>query len=130
MARGGSSSSSNPKISALIVEDHRPTSMLHEAILKRNNMETKVVNNGKHAVELHSKGERFDVIFMDYNMPEMNGAQATKKLREMGVRSMIVGVTSCTDFERVEFMAAGLDKCFKKGLTRAMVEEVLQKLKE
>lgn len=55
--------------------------------------------------------------------------QATKGLREMGVRSMIVGITSCDlDYEVKPFMEAGLDECLEKPLNRAKVESVLEKL--
>ncbi|KAI4332302.1 hypothetical protein L6164_017224 [Bauhinia variegata] len=96
-----------PKISALVVEDDNITRLMHRKILERLNMEAKAVANGKAAVDLYHAGSYFDVIFMDKEMPIMDGAQATQELRAMGVKSMIVGVTSLADVsERNKFMAS------------------------
>lgn len=43
--------------------------------------------------------------------------QATKKLRSIGIRSKIVGVSSCTETEKQEFMKAGIDDYQVKPLT-------------
>ena len=49
----------------------------------------------------------------------------------MGVKSMIVGITTCADgAEREEFLAAVLNQCFEKPLSRGMVEVVLQELRK
>lgn len=47
----------------------------------------------------------------------------------MGVDSVIVGITSCDlDSEVKPFMEAGLNECFVKPLTRAMVKAAIEKL--
>ncbi|KAI4332296.1 hypothetical protein L6164_017218 [Bauhinia variegata] len=140
----GSSSSKSPekidegkvnmerKISALVVEDDNLTRLMHRLFLERLNVEATAVANGKAAVDLYHAGSYFDVIFMDNKMPIMDGAQATKELRAMGVKSMIVGVTSHSDdvSERNKFMASGLDQCFLKPLTRGLFEAILQQVKK
>lgn len=56
--------------------------------------------------------------------------QATKELRNMGVSSMIVGVTSHSmDTEKGTFMAAGLDDCYGKPLSIQILKNILQKMK-
>ncbi|KAI4332300.1 hypothetical protein L6164_017222 [Bauhinia variegata] len=121
---------SKPRISALIVDDDAGTRLTHKRILENYNMEAKTVANGKEAVDLYQAGAYFDVILMDQEMPIMDGAGATKELRAMCVKSMIVAVTSLADIsERYKFMASGLDHCFEKPLTGEMVEFMLQELK-
>ncbi|KAI4332297.1 hypothetical protein L6164_017219 [Bauhinia variegata] len=118
-----------PKISALVVEDNNLTRLLHKLMLERLNVEVKTVANGKAAVDLYHAGSCFDVIFMDSEMPIMDGARATKELRAMGVKSMIVGVADDVS-ERNKFMASGLDQCFLKPLSRGLFEAILQKVKK
>ncbi|KAI4332303.1 hypothetical protein L6164_017225 [Bauhinia variegata] len=119
------------KISALVVDDDTCTRLIHKRMLEKFNMEVKAVANGKAAVDLYQAGAYFDVIFMDHEMPVMDGAEATKELRGMGVKSLIVGVTSLAGVsERNRFMDSGLDQCFEKPLTHEMVEVMLRKLKK
>ncbi|KAI3844610.1 hypothetical protein MKW92_005333 [Papaver armeniacum] len=75
------------------------------------------------AVRLHEEGKRFDVMLMDYEMPEMNGAQATSRIREMGVQSVILGVSGIDD-ETVQasFVQSGLTEFFSKPLRRHIVD--------
>ncbi|XP_027351024.1 two-component response regulator 24-like [Abrus precatorius] len=127
----GSSNSSSSKISALIVDDDAVTGKIHKTLLESLfKIETKTVKDGKEAVNLCRSGAKFDIIFMDKEMPIMDGVEATKQLRAMGVKSMIVGITSRADGkETQEFLAAGLNHCLEKPLKRAMVEVVLRELK-
>ncbi|KAK7337979.1 hypothetical protein VNO77_18573 [Canavalia gladiata] len=131
-AGGSSSKFKSRKISALIVDDDGTLRLIHKTLLEGLfNMDTKLVKNGKEAVDLFRSGANFDVIFMDKEMPIMDGAEATKKLRAMGVKSVIVGITArAGGKEREELLAAGVNHCFEKPLTRAMVELVLQSLKK
>ncbi|KAI4332301.1 hypothetical protein L6164_017223 [Bauhinia variegata] len=118
-----------PKISALVVEDDNLNRLLHKLMLERLNVEVTAVANGKAAVDLYHAGSYYDVIFMDSKMPIMDGAQATKELRAMGVKSMIVGVADDVS-ERNKFMASCLEQCFLKPLSRGLFEAILQKVKK
>lgn len=70
-------SSSMKSLSALIVDDDPVVRMLHIANLKKYGCETRAVENGKLAVDLIRSGEEFDVIFMDFNMPVLNGIEVS-----------------------------------------------------
>lgn len=55
--------------------------------------------------------------------------QATKEIREMGIESLIVGVTSVSTGSQLEaFKAAGLNICFEKPLTVDKIKSVISKL--
>ncbi|TKY61323.1 Two-component response regulator ARR22 [Spatholobus suberectus] len=116
------------KISALIVDDDAIIRKIHKTMLERLfNIEAEMVKDGKEAVDLYRSGANFDIIFMDKEMPIMDGPEATKQLRAMGVKSMIVGITTrAAGKDREEFLAAGSNRCFEKPLDRAKVEVVLQ----
>ncbi|KAI3423373.1 Response regulatory domain-containing protein [Psidium guajava] len=131
----GASSAAVPtkkKLSVLIVDDDSTIRSIHTILVNRVGMEVepKVAENGQVAVDLFRSGESFDLVLMDWEMPVMNGIEATKELRKMGVGSMIVGVTSHSmDTEKETFMAAGLDDCYGKPLSIKILRNILQKMK-
>ncbi|KAJ9185755.1 hypothetical protein P3X46_005349 [Hevea brasiliensis] len=107
----------NP-FSVLVVDDDNVVRTIHKMMLEVKGMEVQLATNGKEAVDLHRVGACFNLILMDKDMPVMNGYQATKELRDMGVNCPIIGVTSSTEeAELEEFMEAGLDDCICKPLT-------------
>uniref|UniRef100_A0A6N2KL63 Response regulatory domain-containing protein n=1 Tax=Salix viminalis TaxID=40686 RepID=A0A6N2KL63_SALVM len=115
--------------SVLIVDDDRivrETNRRFTALAgtqKQLRMEFQEAKNGKEAVYLHLAGASFDLILMDFQMPIMNGIQATQLLRQMGVKSRIVGVTSESDQQA--FFDAGLNNCIQKPLNPAKIAEFL-----
>ena len=69
-------SSSETKISALLVDDDTVIRLIHKAMLEGLfNMETKMVKDGKEAVDLCHSGANCDIIFMDREMPIIDGAR-------------------------------------------------------
>ncbi|XP_038682050.1 two-component response regulator 24-like [Tripterygium wilfordii] len=122
-------SKSAAKITALVVDDDRTNRIMHQMLLKKLGIDNQVVVNGKEAVDAHSSGQSFDLILMDMDMPVMNGIEATRKLRSMGIRSVIAGVSShSVEGEVGEFIEAGLDDYQQKPLTTAKLLSILHKL--
>ncbi|KAJ4728382.1 two-component response regulator ARR22-like [Melia azedarach] len=125
----GVGSATATKIRALVVDDNKVNQTIHHRLLQSLGIENQVVVNGKEAVDVHSSGKYFDLILMDMDMPVMNGIEATKKLRAMGIRSTIAGVsTHSQDKEKKEFMEAGLDDYQEKPLTTAKLVSILHKI--
>ncbi|KAF6144690.1 hypothetical protein GIB67_006182 [Kingdonia uniflora] len=124
--------SSNRKLRVLIVDDCATIRLFNKMIVETTRrVVTQVVEDGKEAVDICKGGAVFDLILMDRNMPIMNGIQATKELREMGVTSMIVGVTDAnTTSEKQEFMDAGLDDFYSKPLKLAAVQAFIQRIEK
>ncbi|XP_061341459.1 two-component response regulator 24-like [Gastrolobium bilobum] len=118
------------QLTALVVDDNILNRKIHQKLLNSVGAKTQGVENGKEAVDIHFiNGQRFDLIFMDMDMPIMNGIEATKKLRSMGIRSMIIGVSSrSTEAEIRTFMEAGLDDYQEKPLTIAKLSSILDKI--
>ncbi|CAL9219535.1 unnamed protein product [Arabidopsis halleri] len=118
------------KLNVLIVDDDPLNRRLHEMIIKTIGGISQTAKNGEEAVILHRGGASFDLILMDKEMPERDGVSTTKKLREMKVTSMIVGVTSLADQEeeRKAFMEAGLNHCLEKPLTKAKILPLINHL--
>ncbi|KAJ0249748.1 Two-component response regulator ARR22 [Hirschfeldia incana] len=121
------------KLNVLIVDDDTVTRKLHEGIIKSFGGISQTAKNGEEAVNIHRNGASFDLILMDKEMPQRDdGVLATKKLREMKVTSMIVGVTSLADNEeeRKAFMEAGLNHCLAKPLNKAKIEPIINNLRD
>jgi len=91
----------------------------------------RMVSNGKEAFDVLEK-EKIDVIFMDIEMPVMNGIEATKKLKSDSKYSSIpvVAITAhnLEDFAS-EFGDAGFDTILEKPYSEETVLEVLKNLK-
>ncbi len=103
----------------LVVEDHLVNQQLFRTILERLSCLVRCVENGQLAVESVKKS-RPDLIFMDCQMPVMNGYEATEKIRELGYDVPIVAVTaSAITNERERCESCGMNdlitKPFKKG---------------
>ncbi|EXC24140.1 Two-component response regulator [Morus notabilis] len=117
------------KIKALVVDDNMINQALHRTLLRNLGIENHVVGNGREAVDVHCSGRRFDLILMDLDMPVMNGIEATKKLRAMGIQSTIAGVSSRSVDENIqEFWEAGLDDYQQKPLNFPKLVSILQKV--
>ncbi|KAI5554642.1 hypothetical protein BDE02_19G028300 [Populus trichocarpa] len=112
----------------LVVDDNTVVRMVHRMLVTSLGLKVQEAKHGKEVVDLHINGASFDLILMDMEMPIMNGPTATRELRAMGVKSTIIGVTSCT-FESVhkDFIEAGLDHCVAKPLTIAQIASFLPK---
>ncbi len=93
----------------LVAEDHEVNQQLFKTILENQGQTVVIANNGLEAVEAVSR-EKFDIIFMDVQMPEMNGYEATIKIRESGVDTPIIAVTASA-------IKGEKDKCISVGMT-------------
>ncbi|XP_062088719.1 two-component response regulator 24-like [Humulus lupulus] len=114
---------------ALVVDDNVVNQTLHRRLLQNLGIQNQVVGNGREAIDVHYLGNKFDLILMDLDMPIMNGIEATKKLREMGIESTIAGVSSHSLDENIqEFVEAGLDDYQQKPLTFTKLLSILQKV--
>lgn len=79
----------------LLVEDNLINQKIAEKMLNRIGLKTKIANNGSEAIEMVvEKKEVFDLIFMDIQMPVMNGLDATAELRKKEVSIPIVAMTA------------------------------------
>ncbi len=67
-------------VKILIVEDNRVNRIVAEKILRNMNLEPISVESGKECIE-HYKAEKYDLIFMDCQMPDMDGFETTQAIR-------------------------------------------------
>ena len=118
----------------LLAEDNVINQKLAVRILEKQGWQPVVANNGKEAVELYKK-EGFDLILMDVQMPEMDGIEATKKIRKIEEESAgghipIVALTAnAFEEDKKRCLAGGMDAYATKPIKIAelfvVIEEVL-----
>lgn len=82
----------------LVVEDNKINVLVARKFLKKWGFEIDVAVNGAEAVE-KVKAKRYDIILMDLQMPVMDGYEASKRIREMGVITPIIALTASTLME-------------------------------
>ncbi len=96
-------------VEILIVEDHPVNQQLFKSILKKIGYKSDTASNGLEAVQAVEK-KHYDLIFMDCQMPVMNGYEATRKIREMSEDVPIIAVTASA-------IIGEYDKCMEVGMT-------------
>ena len=112
----------------LLVEDNEFNQMVALEVLGTYGPEVTVADNGKVAVDLLAGGHVFDLVFMDVQMPIMDGFEATAIIREqLGMRQLpIVAMTAhATTGDRDRCIDKGMDDYLAKPMERRRLEDVL-----
>ncbi|NJN26588.1 MAG: response regulator, partial [Cyclobacteriaceae bacterium] len=115
-----------PKV--LLVDDNMVNRQVAGEILKKSGCDVDVAVNGQDAINKAKKGS-YDIIFMDIQMPDMDGVTATKKIKELGLKELapIVAMTAYSMKEDKErFIKSGLDDYISKPIKAS---ELLNKIR-
>ena len=96
-------------LTVLVAEDHEVNQQLFKSILENLGCSVVLAANGIEAVE-HTKNSKPDIIFMDCQMPEMNGYEASSEIRKLGYQVPIIAVTASA-------IKGEKEKCFASGMT-------------
>ena len=111
----------------LIVEDHLVNQKLFSIIISKLGYPSVLASDGREAVE-KALANNVDLIFMDIQMPGMNGYEAAQKLRSSGFKKPIIAVTaSVLSDERDLCFDSGMDDILLKPFTKPEIEKMLQK---
>ena len=111
----------------LVAEDNQFNRLLLEMIFQKHHFSYTMVVNGLEAVE-RTESEDFDIILMDIQMPEMDGIEAMKKIREQNKNLKILAVTANAIKEELDDY---LNKGFDDYLTKPFDEtQLLNKMNE
>jgi signal transduction histidine kinase/CheY-like chemotaxis protein len=118
------------RVNALVVEDNLINQRLIQIILENYDIAVTTTSNGVEGVHSCSK-YKYDIIFMDIDMPEKNGIDATKEIKEsMGLNKItpIVALTAMAmEGDKEYLIENGLDDYLAKPLTREKLELILNK---
>lgn len=114
----------------LLVEDNKSNRLLMKIILEEMKFDINIASDGFEAIEAF-KTNRYDLILMDENMPNMNGIEATKAILELekenGLRhTPVIALTaSALKDDREKFLRAGMDEYLTKPLDAKKLSKML-----
>jgi two-component system, sensor histidine kinase and response regulator len=113
----------------LVVEDNQVNQVVARKFLERHGCVVTLADNGAEGVKAYEAGE-FDLVFMDMQMPVMDGLTATRKIRDFEgwrTRTPIVALTANAMMGQAErCLAAGMDGFLTKPIESMRLREVLQ----
>jgi len=116
------------ELSILLAEDNLINQKVAQSIFKNIGYEIEIAKNGAEAVELMEK-QKFDVLFMDLLMPEMDGYQAAEHIRAAGHTLPIVAMSADeTDETRKAAFEAGMNDYLMKPTRVESIKHLLIKL--
>jgi PAS domain S-box-containing protein len=131
---GESSEDEIPTLRILLAEDNLTNQQITTRILTQMGHKVLAVANGEDALRAvrNEPGYGFDVILMDYNMPIMDGLEATRQIRsleeETGLHTPIIALTANTMvWERDACLEAGMDDFIGKPIKIESFKELVHK---
>jgi CheY-like chemotaxis protein/two-component sensor histidine kinase len=105
-----------PGIRVLVVDDEPVNRFYLNSVLERYKWEITEAKNGREALELALKGD-FDIVLMDVSMPDMDGMEATRRLKSQKPLLPVIAVTAHSFSEDTErFLKAGMDRVVLKPI--------------
>ena len=124
-------SSETPRWSAraLIAEDNVVNQIITQTLLEKHGLAVEIVENGQLAVEKCSEN-KFDIIFMDCQMPVMDGYQATQAIRagHTNKKTPIIAITANAMSEQKQMcLDAGMNDRIAKPIKQTIFIETLRK---
>lgn len=116
----------DPSMRVLVVEDNPMNQKVVQAFLSRHRIAPTFANDGLEALE-RVKAGAFDLIFMDIQMPNMDGYTATRRMREqLGLTTPIVAMTAyAMPGERRRCLDAGMNDYIAKPVRMHQLNELL-----
>ncbi len=118
-----------PAVAVLIVDDNNANLQLAREFLSNLQTDVTLAESGKEAIEIF-KHNHFDLIFMDIQMPIMDGIETTKHIRsiETDKRTPIIALTAHSiNEQKTDFLIAGLDDCIRKPINETQLIHTLKR---
>jgi len=114
----------------LLVEDNEVNLLIAREFLKAAGVQVTPASSAHEAIALVQGGASFDLLFMDVQMADMDGLEATRVLRAMpgGANLIIVALTAhALPGDRARCLAAGMDDYLSKPLSPEALNKCLQR---
>ncbi|KAK6864127.1 osomolarity two-component system- sensor histidine kinase SLN1 [Apiospora arundinis] len=121
------------KLRVLVADDNSTNIEVVSRMLKLEDIyDVTIAKDGQEAYDLvkadMDKNLKFDVIFMDIQMPNLDGLQSTRLIRKMGYSAPIVALTAFSEESNVkECMESGMDEFLAKPIRRPALKQVLKR---
>jgi CheY-like chemotaxis protein len=114
----------------LLVDDNQVNRKVASEILLKSGCEVITADSGAKAITIFGEKHGFDVIFMDIQMPEMDGIETTKKMRQLYGNALpkVVAMTAYSmQHDRERFLSEGMDDYVPKPIRASIL---IQKVNE
>ncbi len=115
-------------VKVLIVDDIYANQFLLSAILEEIGCTVESVTNGKAAID-ELQQNKYDIVFMDIEMPIMNGIEATKYIKNSQLKDIpVIALTAhnLEDFSQ-QMQGVGFDNILEKPYSQDKINEVIAK---
>jgi len=117
----------SPDTNILAVDDNAINLKVICELLRQCGVTVFAAASGEEALEM-LRVDQYNLIFMDHMMPEMDGVETTKKIREMGINTPVVALTANAVRSAKEMlMASGMDDYLSKPIVKEQLYEMLAK---
>jgi CheY-like chemotaxis protein/two-component sensor histidine kinase len=116
-------------LTVLLVEDKFVNQKVETLMLENAGCKVSIAKNGKEAVDIISAGNKFDIIFMDIQMPVMDGVEAVSILRKKyNYLPPIIGLSAnALEGDAERYIKLGMDDYVSKPFTSEQIREKLFK---
>ena len=113
------------KLTAMVVEDEGVANELLSSTFKNFFSEVSSAFNGKEALEMFDR-LRPDIVFVDIVMPEMDGIELSRKLREIDPNQIIIVISASNDIQKIsESIDIGVNSFIQKPIDTKKIIELL-----
>ena len=117
-------------LNVLVAEDNKINQLLAQSLLKRSGHQCTIVTDGLQAVTAVQRGA-FDVVLMDVHMPELDGFEATRRIRALPgslCRIPIIALTAdALEGDRKKCIEAGMDDYLSKPIDFDALRQMLER---
>lgn len=112
---------------ALIVEDNEINQLVISRILKNIGFKVDIVNNGKDAIE-YFKENSYDIVFMDIQMPILNGFETTKEIRNIDKEIPIIALSAAVmQKDKTKSLEVGMNAHIEKPINTTKLKDLIKK---
>jgi CheY-like chemotaxis protein len=114
-------------VKILVAEDNPSNQKLIELLLSKLGYSCEIAEDGQKALDAVGS-ERYDLILMDMQMPNVTGYQATEEIRSMGLDVPVIALTAnAMKGDRQKCIEAGCDDYLSKPINRQQLENIVNK---
>ena len=118
----------NIKLKIMVVEDDNASQKLLKKLVENYTKEIIIVDNGSEAIETCRNNPDIDLILMDMRIPQINGYEATRKIREFNKDVIIIAQTAFgLSGDREKSIEAGCNDYISKPINREKLNELIHK---
>ena len=110
----------------LLAEDNPDNQLLIRRLINATGVDVSIVDDGLQALEAVDK-EKFDIVFLDMQMPNMGGEEAAKLMRKKGIETPLVAFTANVMKHQIDkYIMNGFNTVVEKPISQEQLYDVMQ----